>query len=144
MSARQHAHPEDLMNTRPMSSSELAYGLRAWADGDAARSAAVELLIRHGVWLTRADFILAAVSVVSDAPESEPFATIDWETAYATASRLPCSPSEEAALRIACSLASRNCPVVLGEAVVRLDSHNRALVSAAILRAGGDRTIYWP
>jgi hypothetical protein len=104
--------------------------------------AAVELLIRHAVWLRRAEFVDRFVAVEADPAlvGETVLAWVDWlAVAQALdAGRLPCSGSEEQLLRIAASLAE-GIPVDLGEALTSLDRGNLMLVAGAVLAAGGHR-----
>lgn len=130
------------MDIEDLPRDELAAALRLWARGYYAIEAAVELLVRHGVWLHRKDFRDAAVNGLDDT-YGPPLAYADWAAATAAldAGRLPCTGSEAGMLRIMCSLAER-IPVHLGDALTGLDDRNRALVSAAVQHAGGDRTAW--
>lgn len=107
--------------------------LRAWAAGHSDETAAVELLISHGVWLERpdfADFVERDTGLVG-----QPIAYIDWESLSEVRTQgLPASPSEIAVLDIALSLVTGK-EIALGEALLSLDSANTARVVAALVRA---------
>lgn len=122
---------------------ELAEAARAWARGSYSMEAAVELLIRHGVWMHRPEFRRYAIDYVTATYTRVPYAVIDWQAAHTALSsgRMPCSGSEAAILRIALSLAD-GLPVELGPAITRLDATNLARVLAAIAHASGNR-IAW-
>ncbi|MGQ4266449.1 hypothetical protein [Nocardiopsis changdeensis] len=122
---------------------ELAEGLRNWAEGYTAETAAVDLLIDHDVWLRRPDFLSRCVHQV---PVSElvdpvrPLAHIDWEHAAKALSQraFPASSSEVGVLRIAASLAEDH-PVKLRDALVGMDATTTAAVLTAIVTATGHR-----
>lgn len=102
--------------------------------------AAVELLIGHGRWLARADFIEGFVETGAGLSDGTPMAWIDWEAAVAAsqAGGLPCSDSEAGVLRLAASLAEGGL-VDLRDAVGGLDGGNLVLAATAVLHAGGHR-----
>lgn len=83
--------------------------LRAWAAGLYPSEAAVELLIAHGAWLRRRDFLASLVDAVDDGwgPRGQvvPMASIDWERVEGFLAQAPASSSEAALLRLAASLA---------------------------------------
>ena len=115
--------------------------MRAYATGVCATEAAVELLIRHRRWLTRADFVDAFVTVWPADPMlggDVSVAQVDWPAAVAAldAGVLACSRGEAAMLRIAASLAGTGA-VDLGRAVTCLDEVNLVLVGEAVAHAGG-------
>ena len=100
--------------------------------------AAVELLIEHGFWLRRDDFVARFVCLERDSSGQVVLAWVDWPAASASldSGRLPCAGSEAALLRIGASLAE-GVPVDLGEAVTGLDEINVSLLVAAVVRASG-------
>ena len=106
-----------------------------------AAEAAVELLIGHGCWLERGDFIGGFVDSGAGLSDGTTMAWIDWEGAVAAlqGGRLPCSGSEAGLLRVAASFAGGG-PVDLREVVCGLDAGNLVLVAAAVLHAGGYRS----
>lgn len=117
---------------------DLIDGLRNWADGFSADRAAVELLIEHGSWLTRSDFLDQCVDIVPDdelVDPDRPVSIIDWENVFhALNGSLPASDSEVGMLRIAASLAAGH-PVNLRYALVGLDARNAAAVVDAVITA---------
>ncbi|MGH3387677.1 MAG: hypothetical protein ACRDOO_02220, partial [Actinomadura sp.] len=88
---------------------ELAEMLRRPMTGLLSGQAAVDLLIRHGFWLTRADFTGRYIDVETDPVHAGdlPVAFVRWTAAASAvkAGRLVCSGSEAAMLRIAASVA---------------------------------------
>ncbi len=113
--------------------------LRAHATGFYPAEAAVELLVHHATWLTRADFVEHFVHINTDATGTE-MADIDWDAALLAldTGRLPCSTSEHHMLRFAASLAVGT-PTDLRDALTSLDHRNAHLVSEAVLHANGQR-----
>ena len=67
--------------------------MRVWAKGLLGLEAAVELLIGHGTWLTRADFAAAALTSGRDGITGAAMMSVDFEAALAArrAGGLPCS-----------------------------------------------------
>ncbi|WP_304452655.1 hypothetical protein [Nocardiopsis sp. YSL2] len=122
-----------------MIQTDLTEGLRNWADGFATDRAAVELLITHQSWLTRADFLTTCVELLPTeelfAPD-RPIAVIDWETVtgFLTEGGLPAASSDVAILSIAASLGTGH-PVDLRDALVGLDATNTAAVATAVVTA---------
>jgi hypothetical protein len=114
--------------------------LRANVEGVYVDEAAVELLIAHGCWLERRDFVEAFVEVGYGFLHGAPAAWVDWPAAVAAldAGRLAGAGSEAAVLRVAASIAE-GVPVDLGGALVGLDERNAGLVAAAVLHAAGGR-----
>lgn len=112
--------------------------MRAHAAGLLCVVAAVELLIEHGVWLRRDDFVAEFVCVEHDSSGQVALVWVDWPAASAglDAGRLPCAGSEAGVLRVAASLAE-GVPVDLGAAVTGLDEINLGVVVAAVARASG-------
>ncbi|HZD14335.1 MAG TPA: hypothetical protein VE196_04255 [Pseudonocardiaceae bacterium] len=102
--------------------------------------AAVELLIRHGVWLRRLDFVERFVAVEVDPAlvGGTVLAWVDWVAVVQALAggQLPCSGSEKQLLLIVASLAE-GVPVDLSEALSGLDQANLARVAGAVLAAGG-------
>ncbi|MFL1381518.1 hypothetical protein [Nocardiopsis protaetiae] len=122
---------------------ELTEGLRNWAEGYTAETAAVNLLITHDVWLRRADFVnrcVHQVPVSELADPARPIAHIDWEKAVRALNRrtFPASSSEVGVLRIAASLAEDH-PVKLRDALVGMDATTTAEVITAVIAATGHR-----
>lgn len=118
----------------------MAAALRAWTKGLFRLEAAVELLIGHGWWLYRRDFLEVAVEFGQGIVDGSVLAAVDWEAAVAAldAGRLPCSGGEEQMLRLAASIAD-GVPLDLGDAVSGLDKRNACLVAGAVLHAAGHR-----
>jgi hypothetical protein len=102
--------------------------------------AAVELLIAHGWWLFREDFLEIAVEFGQTTADGTVLAAVDWEAAVADldSGRLPCSSSEGQMLRLAASIADGTL-LDLRSALSGLDESNAALAAAAVLHAAG-----WP
>ena len=111
-----------------------------WAKGLFSTEAAVELLIGHGSWLYREDFLEIAVEFGLGIADGAVMAAVDWEAAAAAleAGGLPCSGGEGRMLRIAAGIAE-GVPVDLREAVTGLDEKNAVLAAAAVLHAAGHR-----
>lgn len=100
--------------------SQIATGLRAWAEGDLIATAAAELLISHETWLRRGDFPAACMDIHED------MSRIRWDDARAFIDRgVPCSTTELAVLKLA---------VAIGSDDYRLASMGRANADA-IMRA---------
>ena len=120
----------------------LAAALRAWAKGLFSTEAAVELLIGHGSWLYREDFLEIAVEFGPGITSGAVMAAVDFEAAARAleAGALPCSGGEGRVLRIAASIAA-GVPVDLREAVTGLDENNAVLAAAAVLHAAGCRDL---
>ena len=118
---------------------DLSAALRAHARGLDCLEAAVELLIGHGAWLRREDF-LHFVHTAPGMTDANPMAPIDWPDAITALDRgqLPCSGGEARILRLAASLAG-GVPVDLRDALTSLDSSNADLVSHTVKHATGHR-----
>ena len=117
---------------------ELAAAMREWAKGLLCLEAAVGLLIGHGTWLYRQDFLDTAVEMV--AGDGLEMAFVDFAAAAGAlkAGGLSCSPGEKAVLQVAAGIAV-GCPVDLQDALSCLDEANAALVAGAVLHAAGAR-----
>jgi hypothetical protein len=102
--------------------------------------AAVELLIGHGSWLCRGDFLEIAVDFGPGIADGAVMAAVDWEAAVAglEAGRLPCSGGEGRILRLAASIGG-GVAVDLRSALSGLDGGNTAGVARAVLHAAGHR-----
>ena len=113
-----------------------------WAKGLFSTEAAVELLIGHGLWLCREDFLEIAVEFGRGIASGVVMAAVDFEVAARAleAGALPCSGGEGRVLRIAASMAG-GVPVDLREAVTGLDENNAVLAAAAVLHAAGYRDL---
>ena len=118
---------------------DLPGALRAHARGLHCREAAVELLISHGCWLRRDDFLHQFVHTPG-LIDGTPIAAIYWPEAIAALDRgqLPCSSGEARMLRLTASLAE-GIPVDLRDALTGLDNRNVELVSHAVKHATGHR-----
>jgi len=117
----------------------LVDALRDHADGLFADTAAVDLIVAHGIWLPRRDFQHFIRSGRYQA-SGQPFAYIRWRAALSALDhgQLPCSRSEADILRIASSLGA-NTQVQLRNVLTGLDHRNVALVTDAITTANGTR-----
>lgn len=120
-------------------STDLTAALRAHAWGLYCLEAAVELLISHGSWLRREDF-LRFVHTAPGLTHRTQIASIDWPKAINALDRgqLPCSGGESRILRLAVSLAE-GIPIDLRDALTGLDTHNAELTSHALNHATGHR-----
>jgi hypothetical protein len=109
-----------------------------WAKGSFSTEAAVELLIGHGSWLCREDFLEIAVEFGRGIGDGAVMAAVDWEAAVAAleTGRLPCSGGEGRILRLAASIAG-GVAVDLGSVLSGLDERNVAGVARAVLHAAG-------
>ena len=128
------------MNTVPMD--WLASALRAQAAGAYTTEAAIELLIAHGTWLTRNDFLNDLVEYAGDDDANVTHAWISWWDVPAFLDRAQCSGSEARILRLACELWGYATGVPLAENLSLLDDTNAALVLDAVghvLTLGGRR-----
>jgi hypothetical protein len=128
-----------LMHTLPIG--RLAPALRAEAEGIYATEAAVELLIRHGVWLRREDFLDALVRYEAHCADV-PLAQIFWREVPDFLDRARCSGSEARILRLATELNGVDTGVALADLLSSLDDANSQLVIDAIthvLTRGGRR-----
>jgi hypothetical protein len=112
--------------------------MRVWAKGLLGLEAAVELLIGHGTWPSRADFAAAALTSGRDGITGAAMASVDFQAALAArrAGRLPCSSGEDQILALAASIAT-GVPVALGDLVSGLDEDNAIRVAIAVLHAAG-------
>ncbi len=112
--------------------------MRAGAAGLYCAVAAVELLIGHGWWLDRDDFVAGFVEVVPALGDGTPMAFVNWSRAAARLERgrLACSSGEGQVLRLCASLAE-GVPVDLAEVLTSLDTPTVVLVACAVLHAGG-------
>jgi hypothetical protein len=113
-----------------------------WAKGLFSTEAAVELLIGHGSWLYREDFLEIAVEFGREIADGVVLAAVDWEAAVAAleAGGLPCSGGEGRILRLAASIGG-GIAVSLGSALPGLDERNIAEVARAVLHAAGHRDL---
>jgi hypothetical protein len=105
--------------------------LRAWSGGLYPSEAAVGLLIAHGYWLRRHDFLTLLVDAVV------PMAAVNWAGVQAFAERSPASSSELAVLRIATTLAGIAVPDSLMALTTSLDETNGRHVLDALAHRFG-------
>jgi hypothetical protein len=107
---------------------DLAPMMRAWAAGLYPSEAAVGLLIAHGHWLRRGDFLTRLVDAVDDGwgPRGSvlPMAAVDWDAVPGFVEQAPASSSELAVLKFAASLAGHPVPGSLLEHTASLDDAN--------------------
>jgi hypothetical protein len=119
---------------------QLAPMLRAWAAGLYPSEAAVELLIAHGHWLRRRDFLSALVDAVDDGwgrHGEVPMASIDWERVETFLDQAAASSSEVAILRFAASLAGTEGGPSLLQMTASLGHTNAGLVLEALAHRCG-------
>ena len=98
--------------------------------------AAAELLIGHGTWLCRGDFLEVAVDLGTEPGRT--MAYVDFAAAVEAldAGALAGSDGEKCVLRLAAGIAA-GCPADLRDALTGLDAANAALVADAVLHAAG-------
>ena len=128
-----------VIDASTLTPSQLEPMLRAWARGVHCEEAAVELVIRHGTWLTRPDFRRECVTAVDDGVPGDqriPMAAISWQRSAAFLETAPASRSEAGILRLACSLAGVNTGA-LRELTAGLDPVNTARVLDALAHRAG-------
>lgn len=121
---------------------QLADGLRRYAQGTCGELAAVELLIVHRFWLTRADFRSQFIERDAAADTGDDvLAWVKWERAAAALAcgRLVCSAGEAAVLQIAAALATGG--AFPASALSSLDRENFAHVLTATVQASGHRAV---
>ena len=120
---------------------QLAPMLRAWAAGILASQAAIELLIRHDVWLRRPDFRAALVDAVTDGwgpgGTIQPLAAVDWDGVETYLDTAICSRSDAAVLRLAASLAGVTVQDSLLAMTSSLDDVNATLILDALAHRFG-------
>lgn len=97
------------------------------------------MLIGHGWWLCRGDFVSGVIFWRGR------LAGIDWRAALTglAAGEWPCTTSDEKVLRLAASLAEQ-CPIDLGRALWGLDRGTALLAAAAVARAAGHPDVVAP
>jgi len=119
----------------------LAPMLRAWSSGLYPSEAAVGLLIAHGRWLQRRDFLTRLVDAVDDGwgPRGTviPMAAIDWEAVPDFAARVTASSSELRVLRLAASLAGTDVRASVMDLTASLDDANSRHVLDAVAHRFG-------
>jgi len=120
--------------------SQLSSALRAAAEGIHPDEAAAGLIISHGTFLHREDF-LRHVETAACISDGSPMAWIDWDAVIAAldGGRLPASGGEKRIVRLAASLAAGH-PVSLRDAIPGIDHHSLELVTTAIRHAAGQRS----
>lgn len=93
--------------------------------------AAIELLIAHGTWLGRRDFIDECLEQGTH-PDGDPYLFVNWELVPAFLEDASCSSSEARMLAIAAELAGITTGRTLAD-LVCLDQRHTGLVAAAIV-----------
>ncbi|MDQ1292836.1 MAG: hypothetical protein QG608_717 [Actinomycetota bacterium] len=120
---------------------ELSSLLRAWTGGLYPGEAAIGLLVAHGHWLRRRDFLSHLVDAVDDGwgPRGSvvPMASIEWSAVADFAGRVPASTSELTILRLAASLAGAATPLSVMELTGGLDETNARHVLDALAHRFG-------
>jgi hypothetical protein len=126
------------MNAMDMPTDWLALLLHDTAAGISPDAAAVHLICAHRHFLDQPAFRRIIVAG-SAACAGEPVAVIRWRAAEHALEHglLPCSSSEAAILRVACSLGDPAISVHLRDVLGGLDARNINLVTAAITAANG-------
>jgi len=116
--------------------------MRVWAEGLLGLEAAVELLIGHGTWLTRADFAAAALTSGRDGITGAVMVSVDFEAALAArrAGCLPCSAGEEQILALAASIAA-GVPVALAPAWIGFDGAAQVAQLRRTVTRKGKKTV---
>jgi hypothetical protein len=119
--------------------SQLSTALRAAATGIHPHEAAAGLIISHGTFLHREDF-LYHVETAACISDGTPMAWIDWDAVIAAldGGRLPASGGEKRIVRIAASRSAGH-PVSLRDAIPGIDHRSLELVTTAIRHAAGQR-----
>lgn len=130
-----------MMNTaHDVSTDRLARALRRAARGLCPDEAATELLVAHGTWLRRSDFL--DFVDYSDDPrllgDDEPLASVDWRDLNNAMTWHPfaASASEMQVLLLAIALADGR-EIDLRDCITGLDEANTALVLHALARGAG-------
>jgi hypothetical protein len=129
-----HDDHDHEINARTLTLDQLADALRTQARGSYSHEASVELLIDHGGWLRRNDF-LDRIDIQVSFDRCALFASVDWDAvgdAY-----LPASDSETQILDIVAELAGHDSGRPLANLVTGLDATNIARVIHAVLSANG-------
>ncbi len=119
----------------------LAAMLRAWSAGLYPSEAATELLIAHGTWLHRPDFLLTLVDAVEDGwgrgGHIVPMASVDWDRVETFLAHTYGSTSELNVLRLAASLAGATTTGSLLDMTSGLDDTNTRYVLDALAHRFG-------
>jgi hypothetical protein len=118
----------------PLSFADLVDALRTQAAGGYAVEASVELLIEHGNWLRRNDFV-RCIDVQATFDHCALMASVDWDAVYA--GNLVASSSEEQILALASELAGHDSGRPLDQLLCGLDDTNLGRVVRAVLHAAG-------
>jgi hypothetical protein len=113
--------------------------LRACAAGLYAEEAGTELVITHGGFLHRPDF-MRYVDTFTSIHDATLMAQIDWQSLHSArpGGQLPLSGGERRILNIAASLAAGT-QISLRDTLPGLDNRNLDLVTTAIRHAAGHR-----
>lgn len=118
------------MSTTQLSAQDVAAALRRWAGKDHHQQAGEDLLVEHGFWLSRADFLEYAVHYDTD----EDAARILWSAARDFLDTHPrASTSELAVLDFATALGEDRYQLTA------MGSGHRAMLRTAVHTATGDR-----
>lgn len=129
-----------MVNRPPTTYSQLEQALRAAAGGVHPTEAAVALLIDHGTWLRRSDFLRHVTCTESITQAGVTYAVIDWD--QLRPDDLAASPSELNVLRLAMELAGRDSGQTLATLTSGLDTANTVLVLRAVLHASRGATAH--
>jgi hypothetical protein len=127
-------HHDEKIDARMLTFDELTDTLRTQARGSYSHEASVDLLIDHGCWLRRNDFV-ERVDIAVSYDGCALFGFVDWDAvgdAY-----LAALDSEIKILDIAAELAGHDSGRPLAHLVTGLDATNIARVIHAILSANG-------
>jgi hypothetical protein len=121
-----------------LTTDSIAALLRQRATGSYADEAAVDLLISHGTWLERRDFLTTCVDYDNDGADLVVW--VDWHAVPAFLESAPCSASEGRILKLAAELSGIDTGCPLADLLSGLDIHNSDRVLTAIglaLRVAG-------
>jgi hypothetical protein len=121
------------VSARDLRFEDVAGALRAYADGSHLTEAAVELLIEHGHWLRRSDF-LDCIDI-NRQPSGRLLAVVDWYAVNAIG--LPGSSGELQLLAIVGELAGVDSGRPLADLIRGLDDTNHLRVLHSLARAHG-------
>jgi hypothetical protein len=111
----------------------LAKALRAQAAGVHTQEAAASLLIHHGTWLRRTDFLQHVTVTTSMNNPRITYASINWNEI--DGADLPASSSKLGVLHNALELAGHTTSRPISELLCGLDHTNTLLVLRAVLHA---------
>jgi hypothetical protein len=126
-------HHDDI-DARTLTFDQLADALRTQARGSYSHEASVDLLIDHGRWLRRNDFV-DRIDIQVSYDGCALFASVDWDGVRDA--DLVASDSETQILDIAAELAGHDSGRPLAHLVTGLDATNIARVIHAVLSANG-------